>query len=63
MNAPGPKTKASQSHLRAFKRFCKVLVTNLVDIFPVKNEIMPCLVTEILNMSHSKLRLFRHGFT
>lgn len=63
-NAPGPgKTKAQQAHLRAFKKFCKVLVSNIVDVFPSLQESMSGLVSEILKFTNCKLRLFRHGFT
>lgn len=34
------KSKNSQTHIRQFKRFCKVLVTNLVDVFPSKKQHM-----------------------
>ena len=63
-NAPGPvKTKAQLAHLRAFKKFCKVLVSNIVDVFPSLQESMSGLVSEILKFTNCKLRLFRHGFT
>ena len=46
--------KDAQKHLRAFKRFFKILTTNLVDVFPDKKEHLTCLVTAILNLSLSK---------
>jgi len=30
------KSKTNLTHIRQFKRFCKVLATNLVDVFPAK---------------------------
>lgn len=62
-NGPNIKTKACQNHLRAFKRFAKVLVNNLVDVFPSKQSSMTRLLAEIIKFSGSKVRLFRHGFT
>ena len=55
--------KDAQKHLRAFKRFFKILTTNLVDVFPDKKEHLTSLVTAILNFSMSKSRLLRFGFT
>lgn len=57
------KSKSSQAHVRIFKRFCKVLITNLVDVFPAKKKHMYALAREILNFSRCKMRLFRSGFT
>ena len=31
--------KLAQTHLRWFKRFCKFLITNLVDLYPAKKQI------------------------
>lgn len=55
--------KSCQAHARNFKRFCKVLMTNLVDVFPAKKQHVLGLVREILNFSRCKLRLLRFGFT
>ena len=49
--------------MKTFKRFCKVLVTNLVDMYPKNKTHLPALMKEILNFSQSKLRLFRYSFT
>lgn len=56
-------SKNCQAHVRTFKRFCKVLTTNLVDVFPAKKQHMLGLVREILNFSRCKMRLLRFGFT
>ena len=57
------KSKQASSHLRQFKRFCSVLATNLIDVYPAKKQYTQALVREILNFSHCINRLFRHGFT
>ena len=49
--------------MRQFKRFCGVLATNLIDVFPAKKQYTQVLVRETLNLSHCITRLFRHGFT
>ena len=49
--------------MRTFKRFCKILTTNLIDMYPKKQTNLPTLLKEILNFSKSKLRLFRYSFT
>ena len=46
--------KDAQKHLRAFKRFFKILTTNLVDVFPDKKEHLTSLVIAILNLTLSK---------
>ena len=49
----------------AFKKFCRQLVSNLVDLLP-DEQIKQCtvkLLEEIVKMSNCKMRLFRHGFT
>ena len=55
--------KTEQAHVRTFKRFCKVLTTNLIDMYPKNKTVLPALLKEILNLSKSKLRLFRYSFT
>lgn len=57
------KLKLAATHLRQFKRFCKVFCTNLVDLFPAKKHLASTLVREILNLAHCKMRLLRLGFT
>lgn len=57
------KSKTSLAHIRSFKRFCKVLCTNLVDSYPAKKQHMQGIVREILNFSRCKMRLLRYGFT
>ena len=46
--------KDAQKHIRGFKRFFKILTTNLVDVFPDKKEHLTSLVTAILNYSQCK---------
>ena len=36
--------KDAQKHIRGFKRFLKILTTNLVDVFPDKKEHLSSLV-------------------
>ena len=45
------KGKAEQAQTKTFKRFCKVLATNLIDIYPKNKGILPALLREILNFS------------
>lgn len=59
----GKNNRTQQAHVRTFKRFCKMLTTNLVDVFPAKKQHMLGLVREILNFSRCKVRLLRYGFT
>ena len=46
--------KGAQKHIRGFKRFFKILTSNLVDVFPDKKEHLTSLVTAILNYSQCK---------
>ena len=57
------KTRSAQAHLKAFKRFCKVLTTDLVDVYPRKKQHLLSLVSGIVDLSQSTLRLMRYGFT
>lgn len=56
-------TKSQLAHIRQFKRFTKLLVSNIVDLFPQQKELTSCLVQEIINFSQCKMRLLRLGFT
>ena len=49
--------------MRTFKRFCKILTVNLIDMYPKHKTNLPTLLKEISNLSKSKLRLFRYSFT
>ena len=48
---------------KAFKRFCKLLVTNLVDMFPQRKDVLPNLVGRVVGLAGSKQRLVRLSFT
>ena len=49
--------------LMHFKKFCKLLVVNLVDLYPAKKEILVDIVREVCNMSRLRVRLVRYAFT
>ena len=49
--------------MKHFKRACKILVSNLVDVFPSQKNCLPAIIKEILNFSRAKVRLLRHVFT
>jgi hypothetical protein len=55
--------KQSMAYLRHFKKFCKLLVVNLVDLYPAKKEILVDIVREVCNMSRLRVRLVRYAFT
>lgn len=50
-------------HKKAFKRFAKLLVTNLVDMFPQRKDVLPALVNKVVSLAGSKQRLIRLSFT
>lgn len=55
--------KQSMANLRHFKKFCKLLVANLVDLYPAKKEVLVDIVREVCNMSRMRVRLVRYAFT
>ena len=55
--------KQSATALRGFKRFTKLLVGNLIDMYPANKELLPMIVGEICMLSRQKLRLLRSCFT
>lgn len=55
--------KEAQVHLRQLKKFCKLLVTNLVDLFPARKELLIDVAREICNFSRLRIRLVRYSFT
>ena len=50
-------------HKKAFKRFSKLLITNLVDMYPQRKEVLPALVKKVVALAGSKQRLIRLSFT
>jgi hypothetical protein len=55
--------KLAMAHLRHFKKFCKLLVANLVDLFPAKKELLVDIAREVCIMSRFRVRLVRYAFT
>jgi hypothetical protein len=45
------------------KKVIKMVISNLVDLYPAKKNLMPALIKEILNLSNQKMRLLRYVFT
>jgi len=56
-------SKPAIAHLRNFKRFVKLLTTNLIDIYPAKSEYLPAIIQEVRNLSRQKMRLIRFSAT
>ena len=56
-------SKQAATHLRTFKRFVKILVTNLVDSYPEEGDFISMLIAEIRSFAKMKMRLFRFAFT
>ena len=55
--------KLAQIHLRSFKKFCKILVANLVDIYPARSELLIEVVHEACHFLRFRIRLVRYAFT
>ena len=55
--------KEGANHKKFFKRFCKIIVTDLVDMFPKRNRLIPAIVDKVCIIAQSKVRLVRFGFT
>ena len=51
------------THKKFFKRFCKILVTNVIDAYPKKEKLLINIVDRICILAQSKIRLVRYGFT
>ena len=58
-----PTDKEGGSHKKFFKRFCKIIITDLVDMFPKRNRLIPAIVDKVCIIAQSKVRLVRFGFT
>lgn len=56
-------SKQAAATLRHLKRFCKLLVSGLVDLYPAKKDLLPAVIEECRAMSRSKIRLLRLSFT
>jgi hypothetical protein len=46
-----------------FKKLCKLLVNNLVDLFPAKKDFLIDVIQEVCNLSRLRVRLVRYAFT
>jgi len=55
--------KLAQLHLRHFKKFCKLFVANLVDLFPAKKDVLIDIIREVCNLTRLKVRIARYAFT
>lgn len=55
--------KLAMAHLRHFRKFCKLLVANLVDLYPAKKELLVDIAREVCIMSRLRIRLVRYAFT
>lgn len=60
---PNTQDKNGVTHRKFFKRFCKILVTNIIDAYPKKEKLLINLVDKICILCQSKVRLVRYGFT
>lgn len=60
---PTTQDKNGVTHRKFFKRFCKILVTNIIDAYPKKEKLLINLVDKICILCQSKVRLVRYGFT
>ena len=60
---PGTNEKVAVTHKKFFKRFCKILVTNIIDAYPKKERVLVNLVDKISILAQSKVRLIRYSFT
>ena len=49
--------------MRLCKKFCKLLVANLVDLFPAKKDLLIDMIREVCNLSRLRTRLMRYAFT
>jgi len=58
-----PTEKEGGNHKKFFKRFCKIIITDLVDMFPKRNRLIPAIVDKVCIIAQSKVRLVRFGFT
>jgi len=59
----GKADKEAVVHKKFFKRFCKLLVSNLIDMYPKRDKILPSIVSKICILSQVKQRLVRMAFT
>lgn len=55
--------KGESNHKKFFKRFCKIIVTDLVDMYPKRSNLLSAIVDKVCIMAQSKIRLVRFGFT
>jgi len=55
--------KEGLNHKKQFKRFCKIVVGSLVDMYPLRDQLLAKLVDKVCLLAQSKIRLVRFGFT
>jgi hypothetical protein len=55
--------KDGNTHKKFLKRFFKILVTNLIDMYPKRHKLLELIIDKICILAQSKVRLIRFGFT
>ena len=50
-------------HKKQFKRFCKILVRAIVDMFPLRDNLLGAIVDKICVLAQCNIRLIRFSFT
>jgi hypothetical protein len=55
--------KEAVSHRKFLKRFFKIFVTNLIEMYPEKKKILPLIIDKVCILAQCKIRLIRYGFT
>ena len=55
--------KDGSNHKKFFKRFCTIMVTNLIDMFPKRSDLVSLIIDKVCILAQSKIRLIRFGFT
>lgn len=57
------KHASASEHKKCFKRFVKLLVKNLIELYPRRQQVLPLLVDRVVALTESKLRFLRLSFT
>jgi hypothetical protein len=55
--------KEGVNHKKQFKRFCKILITGLIDMYPTRDNLLVKIIDKVSILAQSKIRLIRFGFT
>ena len=55
--------KEGINHKKQFKRFCKIFVSGLIDMYPLRDKLLCRIIDKVCLLAQSKVRLIRFGFT